>query len=105
VDGEVADVQSKEQEVLQFRQVIVTQFQVEYDFIRRLQLGHRVMDVVLVRVLAQDIEAVRLDGTHTWSKVVTGWALVVLRRHLHPPPHQTYPPQHSHKYTSTASTS
>jgi hypothetical protein len=58
--------------------------------------------VLLVRELAQDIEAVRLYGTHTRSKVVTRWALVVLGRYLRPPPHQTYPPQHSHEYTSTA---
>jgi hypothetical protein len=105
VDGEVADVQSEEQEVLQFRKVVVTQLQVEYDFFGSLQLGHGVTDVMLVRGLAQDIKAVRLYGTHTRSKVVTGWALVVLGRHLRPPPHQTYPPQHSHKYTSTAPTS
>jgi hypothetical protein len=30
---------------------------------------------------------------------------VVFGRHLRPPPHQTYPPQHSHKYTATAPTS
>ena len=105
MDGEVADVQSEEQEVLQFGQVVVTQFQVEYDFIGSLQVGHRLMDVLLVSGLAQDIKAVRLYGTHTRSKVVTGWALVVLRRHLRPPPHQTYPPQHSQRYTSTAPTS
>jgi len=105
VDGEVADVQSEEQEVLQFGQVVVTQFQVEYYFIGSLQLGHRVIDVLLVRGLAQDIKTIRLYGTHTRSKVVTGRALVVLGRHLRPPPHQTYPPQHSHKYTSTAPTS
>jgi hypothetical protein len=92
VDGEVADDQSKEQEVLQFGQVVVTQFQVEYVCIGSLQLGHRVIDVLLVCELAQDIEAVHLDGTHTWSKVLPGWALVVLRRHLRPPPHQTYTP-------------
>jgi hypothetical protein len=102
VDGEVADDQSKEQEVLQLGQVVVTQFQVEYDFFGSLQLGHRVIDVLLVRELAQDIEAVCLDGAHTCSKVVPGWALVVLGRNLLPPPHQTYPPQHSHKYTATA---
>ena len=105
MDGEVVDVQSEEQEVLQFGEVVVTQFQVEYDFTGSLQLGHRVNDVLLVRGLAQDIEAVRLYGTHTRSKVVTGWALVVFGRHLRPPPHQTYPPQHSHKYTATAPTS
>jgi hypothetical protein len=105
VDGEVVDVQSEEQEVLQFGQVVVTEFQVEYDFIGSFKLGHRVTDVLLVRELAQDIEAVLLDGTQTWSKVVTGWALVVLGRYVHPPPHQTYPPQGSHKYTSTAATS
>ena len=105
MDGEVADVQSEEQKILQFGEDVVTQFQVEYDFIGGLQLRHRVTDVLLVRELAQDIEAVRLYGTHTRSKVVTGWALVVLGRHLRPPPHQTYPPQHSHKYTSTAPTS
>jgi hypothetical protein len=105
VDGEVADIQSEEQEVLQFGQVVMTQFQVEYDFIGSLQLGHRVTDVWLVRELARDIDAVRLYGTRTRSKVVTGWALVVLGHHLRPPPHQTYPPQSSHKYTSTAPTS
>jgi len=105
MDGEVADVQSEEQKILQFGEDVVTQFQVEYDFIGGLQLRHRVIDVLLVRGLAQDIEAVRLYGTHTRSKVATGWALVVLGRHLRPPPHQTYPPQHSHKYTSTAPTS
>jgi len=105
VDGEVADVQSEEQEVLQFGQVVVTQFQVEYDFIGNLQLGHCVTDVLLVRELAQDIEATCLYGTHTRSKVVTGWALMVLGRHLRPPPHQTYPPQHNRKYTSTGPTS
>ena len=92
MDVEVADVQSEEHKVQQFGQVVVTQFKVEYDFIGFLQLGHRVIDVLLVRVLAQDIEAIRLYGTHTRKKVVTGWALVVLGRHLRPPPHQTYPP-------------
>jgi hypothetical protein len=105
VDGEVADVQSEEQEILQFGQVVVTQFQVEYDFIGSLELGHRVTDVLLIRELAQDIEAIRLYGTHTRKKVVTGWALVVLGHHMRPPPHQTYPPQHNHKYPSTAPTS
>jgi len=57
VDGEMADVQSEEQEVLQFGEVVVAQFQVVYDFIGSLQLGHRVIDVLLVRGLAQDIEA------------------------------------------------
>ena len=52
MDGEVADVQSEEQEILQFGQVVVTQFQVEYNFIGSLQLGHRVTDVLLVRELA-----------------------------------------------------
>ena len=57
MDGEMADVQSEEQEVLQFGEVVVAQFQVVYDFIGSLQLGHRVIDVLLVRGLAQDIEA------------------------------------------------
>ena len=105
MDGQVADFESEEQEVLQSGQVVVTQFQVEYDFIGSFQFSYRVMDVLQVRKLAKDIEAVRLDGTNAWEKLVTGWALVVLGRHLSPPPHQAYPPQHSHKCTSTASTS
>lgn len=71
MDAEVADVQSEEQEVLQFGQVVVTQFQVEYDFIVSLKFVYRVTDVLQVRELAQDIEAVRLDVTDAWRKVVT----------------------------------
>ena len=89
VDGQVADIQSEEQEVLQFGQVVVTEFQVEYDFVGSFKLGHRVADVLLVCELAEDVEAVLLDGTQTWRKIVTRWALVVLRRHVRPPPHQT----------------
>lgn len=48
MDGEMVDVQPEEQEVLQFGQVVVSELQVEYDFVGSFKLGHRAADVLLI---------------------------------------------------------
>lgn len=101
----MADVQSEEHEVLQFGQAVMTEFQVEDNFRRTFKRGHCMSDVLLVRELTQEVEAVLLDGACTGSEIVMGRALVGLGCDVRPPPHQTYPPQRSHQHTSTAPTS
>jgi hypothetical protein len=61
--------------------------------------------MLLVRELAQDIEAVLLDGARAGSELVMQRALVGLGCNVRPPPYQTYPPQCWHQHTSAASTS
>lgn len=65
----MTNVESEEHEALQFRQRIVTQLQIENNRIATFQRAHRSIYMIVVRRLAQNIQAVFFYIAGTWRDV------------------------------------
>lgn len=78
MNGQVSNVQSEKDEPCQLGQVVVAQLQIEDDQPRlRLQRGHRMEDLLDIRELTENVQAVLLHATLTGGDLVVGGATLL----------------------------
>lgn len=78
MNGQVSNVQSEKDEPCQLGQVVVAQLQIEDDQPRfRLQRGHSMEDLLDIRELTENVQAVLLHATLTGGDLVVGGATLL----------------------------